>query len=72
MNPADVSQVARRDQLLEQIREILHPQLMGESALTVEQHRALQAAIANFTVDLLTELRPPNYSPRAGWTADMT
>jgi hypothetical protein len=70
MNPADVSQVRRRDHLLEEILEILHPQLMERQALTVDQHRALQAAIANFTVDLLGEDRTAASSRSA--TLEMT
>jgi hypothetical protein len=74
MNRSDLSQVARRDQLLEKIRAILEPQLMEGPALSVEQHKQLQAAIANYTVDLLGEMRPSVGTNSAGhrWTADMT
>jgi hypothetical protein len=71
-NPSDVSQVARRDKLLEEIREILAPQLMGAQALSVEQHRKLQAAIANYTIDLLDERSPaPRLHPHP-MTTEMT
>lgn len=57
MSSSGMSQIARRDKLLEEIREILHPQLMGEQAMTVAQHRELQAAIANYTEDVLGAAR---------------
>ena len=47
-----ISQIARRDRLIEELIEILRPQL-ATAPLNVEQHREMQAAIANYSEDLL-------------------
>lgn len=51
---ADVSKtfVARRDELMVAIQDVLSPQLT-EQPLTVEQHIKIQQIIAHYTADIL-------------------
>lgn len=53
-NPSDVSMVKRRDQLIGQIQQIIERQT-GTVPLSIDQHIALQEAIAHFTVDVLKD-----------------
>lgn len=46
------TQLERQDELVEELLQILQPQLDGQPALSATQHRELQAAIANFVLEL--------------------
>jgi hypothetical protein len=56
MTTADISFVARRDELIQSMLDVLRPQT-DAAALTVQQHVELQAAIAQYTADVLEMMR---------------
>jgi hypothetical protein len=50
-DPKFKTRLARRDELVEEILEILRPQLDGQTVVTIEQREQLRAAIAQFTAE---------------------
>jgi hypothetical protein len=56
MTTADISFVARRDELIQSMLDVLRPQT-DAAALTFQQHVELQAAIAHYTADVLEMMK---------------